>query len=216
MHKISIAINKPCSQNWNNFGKRGNTGFCASCQKHVVDFTKFTDSELTEYLRTNHGKTCGRLRIDQMKEYTVEENRSAFNKIAAILTAGALVLAQAPDAQAQTKEISGRVLSEDRDIVPGANIIVKNTAQGTVADADGNFRFTYAGSAEEITLIYSFIGHKTQERVVNLAQVSNVGDTILEIEDTQLLMGEIVCTTRKWHGVRGIVYGVKSLFARKY
>jgi len=213
MHKVNIAINKPCSENWNNFKKRGNTGFCTSCMKNVVDFTKFTDRELTEYLKKNEGKTCGRLRTDQMKEYTVEENRSAFNKIAAVLAAGVLAFSQAPDAKAQTKEITGRVLSEDHDKVAGANIIVKNTVQGTVADADGNFRFTYSGSNEQITLIYSFIGYRTQEKLVNLSEVSNVGDTILEGDDMELTMG-VVCVTRKRHGIRGIIHGVKSLFTR--
>lgn len=39
---------------------------CAACQKTVVDFTQKTDAEILAMLRQAAGKTCGRLRADQL------------------------------------------------------------------------------------------------------------------------------------------------------
>jgi hypothetical protein len=212
---LKVSIKKPCSEKWDNFEKNGHTGFCASCQKNVIDFTTLSDREIAGYLRNNKGNTCGRFRVDQLKEYAVEENRSAFNKVAAILTAGVLILTQVPDAQAQTKEITGRVITEDKEGVPGTNVVVKGTSHGTVTDVDGNFNLSYEGPGEQITLVYSFIGFITEEKTIDLSEASNIGETVLVMDETELL-GEIIITSRKWHGIRGIVYGVKSLFTRRY
>ncbi|MBS1543691.1 MAG: carboxypeptidase-like regulatory domain-containing protein, partial [Bacteroidetes bacterium] len=64
-------------------------------------------------------------------------------------------------ALAQGKTVSGRVTStDDGSGVPGVNILEKGTSNGTVSDADGNYRITVGANA---TLVYSFVGYKTQE-----------------------------------------------------
>jgi len=59
-------------------------------------------------------------------------------------------------------------------------VVVKGTATGTVTDFDGNYSIEVGSSG---TLVFSYIGYKTVEVVVNGKSVIN---TILPIDATQL------------------------------
>lgn len=65
----------------------------------------------------------------------------------------------------QATVITGRVVSDtDATPLPGVNVLIKGTSQGTATDAEGNFRIE--APAESI-LVFSFIGYKTQEVSTN-------------------------------------------------
>lgn len=64
----------------------------------------------------------------------------------------------------QEKNISGKVLDDFNETVPGVNVQVKGTMLGTVTDADGNFNITVPNVKS--VLIFSFIGYATQEITV--------------------------------------------------
>ena len=73
---------------------------------------------------------------------------------------------------AQGKTVSGKVTSaDDGSTVPGVNILEKGTSNGTVTDADGNFRITVGDNA---TLTFSFVGYATQEAVVGAQSTVNI------------------------------------------
>lgn len=63
---------------------------------------------------------------------------------------------------AQTK-ITGKVLSNN-NALPGVNVLEKGTSNGTSTDIDGNYSITVSNNA---TLVFSFVGYKTQEVKVN-------------------------------------------------
>lgn len=63
---------------------------------------------------------------------------------------------------AQDRQISGRVTAaEDGTAVPGVNVVVKGTTNGTVTDSDGSYKLNVSPSGQ--VLIFSFIGFQTQE-----------------------------------------------------
>src|SRR3954471_18549989 len=67
-------------------------------------------------------------------------------------------------ASAQDRLISGRVTSvSDPNGLPGVNVVVKGTSKGVITDLEGRFALE-AGSGA--TLIFSFIGYKTQEILI--------------------------------------------------
>jgi len=79
----------------------------------------------------------------------------------------------------QTREVSGRVSSaEDGTSLPGVNVIVKGTTNGTVTDSDGKYKLNIP--AEGGVLIFSFIGFEAKEvalgdqSVINVALASDV------------------------------------------
>ncbi len=61
----------------------------------------------------------------------------------------------------QPRQISGNVKDANGQAIPGVNVIVKGTTQGTITDFNGNFRFDVPAGAQ--TLIFSFVGMKNLE-----------------------------------------------------
>lgn len=68
--------------------------------------------------------------------------------------------------------VTGKVIaSDDGSPIPGVNVLVKGTNSGTVTDGDGNFSINAASDA---TLVFSFVGYKTQEVTVGSQSSINV------------------------------------------
>ena len=68
-------------------------------------------------------------------------------------------------------KITGTITAVDGQPIPFSNIIVKGTNTGTVADFDGNYSITTSSNS---TLVFSYIGFKTQEIPINNRSVVNV------------------------------------------
>ena len=69
-------------------------------------------------------------------------------------------------ANAQDLTIKGTVVdSESQFPIPGVNIIIKNTSQGTISDFDGNFSIMSVPSGS--ALVFSYVGYLTQEIIVS-------------------------------------------------
>ena len=96
--------------------------------------------------------------------------------------------------------VSGKVTSgEDQSPLPGVNILVKGTTNGTISDADGAFSIN-ANSANDV-LVFSFVGFLTQEVAINnqtaldvvlatdAKQLSEVVVTALGIEKSKAKLG---------------------------
>lgn len=76
-------------------------------------------------------------------------------------------------AAAQERLVTGRVTSsDDGGTLPGVNVSVKNSSGGTVTDSDGNFSINI--SSDDAVLVFSFVGHATQEVSVSGKSVINV------------------------------------------
>lgn len=59
-------------------------------------------------------------------------------------------------------EVTGRVVDEKGNPIPGATIVVKGTTIGTASDSEGNFVLNLM-QVDDLTLIFSFVGRKTEE-----------------------------------------------------
>jgi hypothetical protein len=106
---------------------------------------------------------------------------------------------------AQERTVTGKVTSaEEGSPIPGVNIIVKGTAQGTVTDAEGNYRINVPSSGS--TLIFSFIGLTAQEQEIGERAVIDVQMTQ---DVTQL--GEVVVTGYGDQEVRSITGSVSKV-----
>ena len=87
----------------------------------------------------------------------------------------------------QEQTVSGTVLDTYKMGVPGASIVEKGTTNGTITDFAGNYTLTV--SNKNATLVFSFIGYKTQE--IPVAGKAKV-DVILQENAEQL--DEVVVT----------------------
>jgi hypothetical protein len=76
--KFKIQISKPCHEEWEGMQTNANGKFCGSCQKAVIDFTRFTDTALKHWFNENQGNSCGRFKPEQLDRYIGEKNQSFF------------------------------------------------------------------------------------------------------------------------------------------
>ncbi|MBT1698870.1 SusC/RagA family TonB-linked outer membrane protein [Fulvivirgaceae bacterium PWU4] len=98
-----------------------------------------------------------------------------------------LALTLAGTVLAQNATVSGKVTSsDDGTALPGVNVFVKGTQNGTITDVNGNFSLSAGGDA---TLVFSYIGYNTQE-------VSVAGRSVVDItlELNTAMLSEVVVT----------------------
>jgi len=84
-----------------------------------------------------------------------------------VLTIGLALLLSAQTALSQSY-ITGKIQSENNEILTGANIIVKNTTNGTASDAEGNYTIKNLKNGE-YTIRVSFFGYGTVEKQIVLS-----------------------------------------------
>ncbi len=80
--------------------------------------------------------------------------------------------------------VSGKVISgADKVAMPGVSIQLKGTTKGTVTNSDGGFNIEVPGN--NAVLIFSFIGYKTQEVVVNGQKTLNIilSENVLAVDE---------------------------------
>jgi TonB-linked SusC/RagA family outer membrane protein len=69
--------------------------------------------------------------------------------------------------------VTGAVTSsDDGSALPGVNVVIKGTTQGTTTDADGKYSIEVPDA--NATLVFSFIGYTTQEQTVTARSVIDV------------------------------------------
>ena len=69
---------------------------------------------------------------------------------------------------AQTSIVTGKVVDETNQPLPGAAVTLKGTQKSTGTDANGNFRLLAVPNGT-VTLEVTFIGYQTLEKVVNVS-----------------------------------------------
>jgi TonB-linked SusC/RagA family outer membrane protein len=67
--------------------------------------------------------------------------------------------------------ITGKVIGEQNDGIPGVTITIKGTTRGTTTDANGGFQVTAAANE---TLVFSYVGFVTQEATVGTRTSFNI------------------------------------------
>lgn len=104
-------------------------------------------------------------------------------------------------ARAQDRTISGTVLDEEENPIPGVNIIVKGSTAGTVTDVEGKYRISLP--ADATSLIFSFVGYLTQE-----VEIGNRSDIQVQLQADARQLSEIIVTgytTQKKKDLTGAV-----------
>ncbi len=97
-----------------------------------------------------------------------------------------LMLFGAMQVMAQVRTVTGTVTDQDGASIPGVNIVIQGTSQGTVTDLDGNYSITV--DSPDVILVFSYVGMVAQEITVGSNTVINV--TMLT--DTEALKEVVV------------------------
>jgi TonB-linked SusC/RagA family outer membrane protein len=116
-----------------------------------------------------------------------------------------LILNTLPGSQ-QQKTISGKVNDSTGAWLPGVSVVIKGTTTGVTTDMDGKYTLTKV--PENATLLFSFVGMKTQEFVVGGKSTINV-----TLEEEAIGLDEVVAVgygTQKRSDVTGSIFSISS------
>jgi hypothetical protein len=195
---VRLSLQNPCHEKWENFAPTTSGGFCSSCNKNVTDFTKMTDREVIEFIKSKPTNACGRFRSDQLKEYTITSNYWLDIKPSGLILKAGLIslllgfISKPTIAQSSPKPateqtlaqklnlfipgarmVRGVVVDDDSIPIPGVNIVIVGTAISTISDHVGKFEFPQPVDDSE-TLTFSFIGFKTYISTVGFLKNENL------------------------------------------
>jgi TonB-dependent starch-binding outer membrane protein SusC len=107
----------------------------------------------------------------------------------------------------QRRQISGTISGPDGQPIPGATVVVKGSSTGTISGANGEYQLEVPVDAE--VLVYSFVGMKTQEILVQGRSVINVS-----MEEESIGLMEVVAVgygSQKKRDITGSVGSVQSI-----
>ncbi|MGQ7871111.1 SusC/RagA family TonB-linked outer membrane protein [Sunxiuqinia sp. sy24] len=108
--------------------------------------------------------------------------------------------------QQQRRTVSGVVVGNDGNPIPGVTVVVMGTSSGTITNEDGEFRLEISANAE--TLQFSFVGMMTQE-----VPVAGKSEFQIRMTAETIGIGEVVAIgygTLKKSDLTGAVSSVKS------
>jgi len=115
------------------------------------------------------------------------------------------VVVQSETGEQQKKELTGTVKDSKGLTLPGVTVVVKGTTTGTIVDNDGHFRLSVPAGAQ--TLVFSFVGMKSQEFPIAGITTFNV-----VMEEATIGLEEIVAIgygTRKKKDLTGSISSIK-------
>ncbi len=209
-NELTLKINKPCSKNFNLFTPTKAGGFCNSCEKEVIDFTKMNSQEIIAYFKQNVSKkTCGRFTKHQLgtfSEATPSSKNYSFWKgvgiaclsIFSICTMQAQVknsnteINKITSTQKQNTIVVKGIVSDESAPLPGVSIVLEGTTVGVETDFNGYFEFPVKLKKGDI-LVFSFVGMDTQKIIVTNENSTSLVEMKIDMKMTScLLLGDVV------------------------
>ena len=221
-NSMHLSIQNPCSENYDQFKKTFNGGYCTSCAKEVIDFTNKSSEEIKNYFTNNTNKTCGRFKSEQLTTYTSAPKKtfSYFRMIG--LTAITLFFSTNLAAQdtpndivntieQQTTSITGTVYSSiDNLPIPGVSIMLKNSTRGTDTNFNGKFTFNNLNIGDVITI------HSLGYAEKNITITNTSKNLKIYLENDSEILGDVfvgkVDTNQHYKTKRNFWQKVKSIF----
>ncbi|MEZ4906042.1 MAG: TonB-dependent receptor plug domain-containing protein, partial [Spirosomataceae bacterium] len=104
------------------------------------------------------------------------------------------------------QNITGTVIDENKDPLPGVSIVMKGTTQGTTTDEFGKYKITVPNPKS--VLVFTFIGYLSKEEVVGNKSVINVSLVPNEKSLDEVVVVGYNTTTRK--NILGSVGSIKE------
>lgn len=111
---------------------------------------------------------------------------------------------------AQNRQVSGQVLDEQGQPLPGVNILVKGTSVGTTSDFDGKFEIAVPQSSTDV--VFSFVGF--QDFTLKVSQSRSNVKVVLK-EMVQELEGTVVTALGIKREEKALSYNVQQVKAEE-
>lgn len=216
--KAYIQVPNPCHENWQEMTPVEQGRHCGVCAKNVIDFTKFTDKELLDFLSTPKQNICGRFnnkQLDREITYPLQPKKYSFPTtwlFGLSLLAGTVatslpittyanhVTIEKPFLNVETKNTDGDSTRVIKGVVTdslynnepliGVSILIKDTKIGASTDFDGNFTLKIPEKYinKDVTFQVRYVGYETKFITVK----QNQNNIKVALREANIEMGEVV------------------------
>ena len=153
---------QPCTENWDKMTPNEKGRHCANCNKTIIDFSKYTDRELLDFISKAQGSICGRISSYQLNRSIIayDQNNSSFLQrfILGATMATSLAACNTPNTQADNKYISGRVIDSREKPIGSIHVSIKGTSLSATTDSTGYYK---------IPVKDSMVGKRIQVELTN-------------------------------------------------
>lgn len=109
----------------------------------------------------------------------------------------------------QSKKITGTVTDEQGTTMPGVNIKVVGTNQGTISDVKGTYSVLI--TTDKANLEFSFVGYETQ-----IVPVGSKNTVNIQLKPTELALSEIVVVGYGTQKAKDLTGNISSIGAREF
>lgn len=190
-----IELKNPCSVKWDDLSGCGSNRFCQSCSTPVVDLTTKSSDQIIDFVMRSEGRICGRIRKSQVDRIIQSQrSNKPILKTFLFFILGFAVVTDAHSEKIATPLynkviehespipnqtfntlsharsdstilISGTVVDDNQEALPGVTIYFKGTSIGTQTDLNGKFAFEADSEtiSKKQTLVFTCIGFKATE-----------------------------------------------------
>jgi hypothetical protein len=145
--------------------------------------------KILSVLKTEHGRVSFRV----------------FNRVLSLFICSLFLITQAYANPVKVK-ITGKIIDETGEGLPGVSILEKGTSNGTATDIDGNYSISVEGSKS--ILVFSFVGYSPKEVTVGTQSMINVS-----LETDAATLEEVVVVgygTQKKATITGAISAIKG------
>jgi hypothetical protein len=134
--KINISIPTPCHENWQDMAVADKGRFCASCRKHVIDFTNASDRQIAEAFK-KESNLCGRFLPAQLqRDLIIPKEKSSLWMAASAAVLGFFGLGN-NEIFAQAKKAETTQVEENKKSDTATHIESNRVVKGIVLDETG-------------------------------------------------------------------------------
>jgi hypothetical protein len=172
---LTLQLNTPCDEHWNDMEPTGEGRFCNKCQKPVINFVDLSDQQILQYFLEHPFPVCGRMlttqRDHQFIHSTPTINRNLSPVTATLLTLATIttevahpaplrinrppvqqpLISQSPAKPADSILISGTV--KDQHGVPIENAEIIFDEYKLLSDQNGSFQFSLPSGFNKTAVI---------------------------------------------------------------
>jgi len=218
---LAITIPKPCHADWDLMEKRDQSNFCTLCSKAVIDFSKYSNAEIIQLLKSTTGEICGRMSESQLRslnyQLMVAPAGKTWLKYLGVLAIGASIFVS--DANATVlkpsitteknmetkpsdakpkliKKITGYVVDVNNKPIEGIRLLLQHTKLFATTDKNGRYEIKLPDGFDTknnnlIVESLRFGGSLT----VNFSQEKQ-NNLILDAQE-KMIMGKIIMPPRR-------------------
>ncbi|MEO0896001.1 MAG: hypothetical protein AAFY71_06355 [Bacteroidota bacterium] len=215
----SIAIQKPCTENWDNMAPHEQGKHCQLCRKTVVDFSGMSHTKALHYLTENKAEhLCGRFEQSQLHHLNQTLQPKSNKLMKTIMTTLALMATShlgysqveasyrinqpltGFDTDTKTY-VKGMITNDFGGPVQGAQVISPSDKLSVLSDESGQFLIGLpkGGEAQKEIIIQSEVFDEIE---IDLKEVQN--QEIYVYPTHLFLMGEVVVVKKRFNPFRYI------------